>query len=78
MECGWWSWRGWGRRFNRYLQRLEKLLWPDLIILGGGGVEYLQHFRDSLKVSAAVVPAQMGNDAGIVGAALAGESYQAD
>jgi polyphosphate glucokinase len=61
----------WTRRFDEYLVRLEKLLWPDLIILGGGGGRKADRFIPSLHVRAAVVPAQLENEAGIIGAALA-------
>lgn len=67
------SWKRWGGRFNTYLQTLEKLFWPDLFILGGGGAKEFARFEGSIKVRARVVPAQMGNEAGIVGAALAAQ-----
>jgi polyphosphate glucokinase len=65
------SWKRWSSRFNTYLQTLERLFWPDLFILGGGGAKEFARFKDSLQVRARVVPAQMGNEAGIVGAAMA-------
>lgn len=65
------SWKRWGSRFNTYLQTLEKLFWPDLFILGGGGAKNFHRFEGSLDIRARVIPAQMGNEAGIVGAALA-------
>ena len=66
------SWKKWGARFNKYLNTLEGLFWPDLFILGGGGVKNFSRFESYLLLRMArVVPAQMGNDAGIVGAALA-------
>jgi polyphosphate glucokinase len=66
------SWKKWGERFNHYLQYLEKLFWPDLIILGGGSSKQFERFAKCLDLQAQVVPAQMLNDAGIVGAALVG------
>jgi len=65
------SWKKWTRRFNKYLVSLEKLVWPDLIILGGGVVKKFGEFAPYLEVKAKVVQAQLLNDAGIVGAALA-------
>jgi polyphosphate glucokinase len=50
---------------------VEALIWPDLIILGGGAVKYYERFAHRLTVRAEVVPARLGNDAGMVGAALA-------
>jgi len=67
------SWKKWGRQFNRYLQELEKLLSPNLIILGGGSSKRFSEFSQYLTVRAEIVPAQLLNDAGIVGAALAAQ-----
>ena len=64
------TWRKWGKRFNRYLQYLESLFWPDLIILGGGSSKQFERFAPYLKLQAEEVPAQMLTEAGIVGAAL--------
>ncbi len=63
------SWPEWGRRFNEYLQEMEKLIWPDLIILGGGASKKLHKFSAQLDVRAEVVAAELRNEAGLVGAA---------
>ena len=68
------SLRRWAKRFNLYLNTLEKLLWPDLIILGGGISKEFEAFRPALKVQAEIVPARTLNEAGIIGAALAARS----
>lgn len=68
------SWKKWGRRFNTYLSRLEALVWPDLIILGGGTVKNFDDFSPYLKVKTPVVVAEFLNEAGIVGAALSAKS----
>jgi polyphosphate glucokinase len=68
------SWKKWSKRFNKYLLRVEELIWPDLIILGGGAIKKFEVFAPSLTVRARVVPAQFMNEAGIVGAALAAEN----
>lgn len=65
------SWKEWGSRFNHYLIRLEKLFWPDLFILGGGIIKKFDKFEKYLEVEATIRPAQMQNNAGIIGAALA-------
>lgn len=70
------SWKKWGRRFNVYLLELDKLFWPDLVILGGGISKRFEKFSPYLDVQAEVVPAQLLNEAGIVGAALAARSHQ--
>jgi len=65
------TWRNWAERFNVYLTSLEKLVWPDLIILGGGASKKFDKFIPYLTVQAEVLPAATLNEAGIIGAALA-------
>ncbi len=65
------TWEEWGNRVNRYLQMLEKLFSPDVFIIGGGVSESSEKFFLYINISARLLAAQMGNDAGIVGAALA-------
>ena len=71
------KWREWGERFSRYLVTMEKLLWPDLIILGGGVSRQLERFRPSLETRAPVVAAHFLNQAGLIGAALFAEDGDA-
>jgi polyphosphate glucokinase len=66
------SWAAWATRLNAYLARLESLLPPDLVILGGGISRDHAAFLPRLRARAELVPAQLLNDAGVVGAALAG------
>ena len=68
------SWEKWGARLNEYLRRLEQLLWPDFIILGGGVSKKHERFIPYLNLKAEVMPAQLLNEAGIVGAALAAQA----
>ncbi|MCU0519797.1 MAG: ROK family protein [Anaerolineae bacterium] len=68
------KWTAWAKRFNRYLQRLDALFWPDLFILGGGASKKIDKFRSELDVHAEIVPAKLANEAGIVGAAIAAEA----
>ncbi len=70
------SWKAWGKRFNEYLQTMERLIWPDLIIVGGGASKDFERFSPLLKVNAKVVPATLLNMAGIIGAALAAEGRE--
>lgn len=65
------TWAEWIINFNRYLQTMEQLLWPDLIILGGGAIKKQDKFFSQLKVGTEILPAQLSNEAGIIGAALA-------
>ncbi|UCD41684.1 MAG: ROK family protein [Chloroflexota bacterium] len=69
------SWKKWGHRFNHYLQTMEKLFWPDLIILGGGISKKHEQFKQYITVQAEVIPAQMMNEAGIIGAAVGACKY---
>lgn len=69
------SWEKWALRFNEYLAKLEFLISPDLIILGGGASKKGDKFLPYLDINTPVVPAELLNNAGIVGAALAGK-YQ--
>jgi polyphosphate glucokinase len=66
------SWKKWARRVDEYLKYMNAYLWPDLIIIGGGVSKKADKFLPLLTVETEVVPAQMENDAGIVGAAVAG------
>jgi len=65
------SWKAWAARVDEYLLYLEHLFSPDLFIIGGGVSEKADRFMPLLTAKATVVPASMGNDAGIAGAALA-------
>jgi polyphosphate glucokinase len=65
------SWEEWGGRVNEYLQMVEFLFWPDIIIIGGGVSKEFSKFEPFLKLQTDVVPAQSRNHAGIIGAALA-------
>ena len=66
-----WSWKRWGRAVGDYLAHLEYLLHVDLFIIGGGASKKADKYLGQLdRVGCEVVVAQMGNLAGIVGAAL--------
>ena len=66
------GWKKWARQVNLYLQSMEFYLSPDLIIIGGGVSRKHEKFIPQLELDARVVPAQLRNEAGIVGAAVAG------
>jgi len=61
----------WTARVNRYLRAVEVILWPDLIVIGGGISKEHAEFLDLLEARARIVPAALRNHAGIIGAALA-------
>jgi polyphosphate glucokinase len=67
-----WGWKDWTERVSEYLQRVEALLSPNLIIIGGGISKECGTWLPMLTgVQAKLVPATLHNDAGIVGAAMA-------
>jgi polyphosphate glucokinase len=65
------SWHKWADRVDTYLDKMEALLSPDLIIIGGGISRKSDKFLPRLTLRARVGPAALHNDAGIVGAAMA-------
>ena len=66
------SWGSWAARVDEYMEHMEALLSPGLIIVGGGISRKSEKFLPLLTgLTAPVVPAAMHNDAGIVGAAMA-------
>jgi len=62
-------WKDYAKRVQRYLRRLDALVWPDLVILGGGVSKEAEKFLADVKVRVPVVTAELLNNAGIVGAA---------
>ena len=65
------DWPAYGARVSLFLREMEKLLSPDLIVLGGGISENFTLFRPYLGVRCPVAAAELGNRAGLIGAALA-------
>lgn len=65
------SWKQWGKRVSEYLEYLETLITPDLFIIGGGVSKRYQKFFPYIQCKTEIVPAQLRNRAGIVGAAVA-------
>jgi len=66
------SWEEFGKRFNEYLETLERITSPNLIILGGGSSKKFDLFKKKIKIRTEVVPAELKNEAGIIGAATYG------
>ena len=64
------SWRKWGKRFNEFLEHVNLYVQPSLILLGGGSSKYFDEFKERIKISTPVEPAQLLNSAGIIGAAV--------
>ena len=67
------SWDKWAGRVDEYMHHIEALLSPQLIIVGGGISKQADKWVPKLTgVRARIVPATLLNEAGIVGAAMAG------
>ena len=63
------DWAGWAERLQVYYSHLEGLLWPDLIVVGGGVSKQADKFLPLLDLRTEIVPAKLRNKAGIIGAA---------
>jgi polyphosphate glucokinase len=63
------SWADYAGELDEYLHKLDMLVWPDLIIIGGGISKDAARFVPRLTVRPRVVAAENRNNAGIVGAA---------
>ncbi|WLQ50702.1 ROK family protein [Streptomyces poriferorum] len=66
------SWHHWAHRVQKYLAHVEMLFSPELFIIGGGVSRKADKFLPLIEhVRAEMVPAELQNNAGIVGAAMA-------
>ncbi len=65
------DWEVWSERLNTCLKEMEKLFWPELIIIGGGISKKPEKFLPAIHIKTPVVMAKQRNEAGIVGAAVA-------
>jgi polyphosphate glucokinase len=63
------SWEQWAKRLQRYYSVVENLFWPDLFVVGGGISKKHAKFLPLLDLRTPIVPAELRNAAGIVGAA---------
>mgnify|MGYP001161924539 CR=1 FL=1 len=68
-ESGNLSFARWAKRLQRYYSHVELLFSPDLIIVGGGVSKHYDEFLPLLDLRAPIVPAELRNNAGILGAA---------
>lgn len=63
------DWEEWGTRLNEYLLHLDRILSPNLIILGGGVSKRFDKYAEYITVDTKVKTAKLLNNAGIAGAA---------
>ncbi len=66
------SWPEWGDRFNAFLKRVDRVCSPDHLIIGGGTSKKFELFQDCITVQTPIHVARFLNNAGIIGAAVAG------
>jgi len=64
------SWNEWSGRVQHYLRHVERLFSPSLFIVGGGASKRPDRWLPKIDIETEIVPAQLANSAGIVGAAL--------
>lgn len=64
------SWAEWAGRLQEYYRHLEFLTWPDLFVVGGGVSKKADKFLPLIDIRTPIVPAQLRNEAGIIGAAV--------
>src|SRR4249919_4194548 len=64
------SWKAWTADLDEHLDRIQQLMWPNLMIIGGGVSKNADRYIPKLTVRCPVVAAQLRNDAGIIGAAI--------
>ncbi|MFF0427439.1 polyphosphate--glucose phosphotransferase [Streptomyces sp. NPDC004520] len=67
------TWEHWAtKRLTKYLAHVEMLFSPELFIIGGGVSRKADRFLPLIKgIRAEIVPAELQNNAGIVGAGMA-------
>ena len=70
------DWDAWSKRLQRYFTVVENLFWPDLIVVGGGVSKHHEKFLPLLDLRTKIIPAELRNAAGIVGAAALAAEYR--
>lgn len=64
------SWEEYAENVNTYLAEINKLFWPDHVVIGGGVSDSWYEWGHLLEAPFQIHKAQLGNNAGIVGSAL--------
>ncbi len=64
------SYKRWAKRLEKYYSTVERLLWPDLFVVGGGVSKNHEKFLPLMKLQTPIVAAKLLNQAGIIGASL--------
>jgi polyphosphate glucokinase len=64
------SFADWAKRLTKYFAAIDRLLSPDLIIVGGGISKQQEEFLPLVQSKVKLLPAESKNNAGIIGAAF--------
>jgi polyphosphate glucokinase len=64
------SWEKYASRLQAFLELVQRVLWPQLFIIGGGISNVAHQFLPLIELRTPIVPARQRNHAGIIGAAL--------
>jgi polyphosphate glucokinase len=64
------SFADWAKRLTKYFNQVDRLLSPDLVIVGGGISKQHEEFLPLIQTKLKLVPAESKNNAGIIGAAF--------
>src|SRR3954454_11167467 len=64
------SYEEWSKRLTTYYRKLEQLFSPELFVVGGGVSKKAEKFLPLIDIDTEIIPAELLNAAGIVGAAL--------
>ena len=64
------TWKEWAARFSEYINYIELLVSPNVIVFGGGISKYFNEYESNLVSNCKIVPAKNRNNSGIIGAAL--------
>jgi polyphosphate glucokinase len=64
------SFSDWAKKLTKYFNAVDRLLSPDLIIIGGGVSKQHEDFLPLIETKIKMVPAESKNNAGIIGAAF--------
>jgi len=63
------SFEQWGKRLNKFLKHVERIITPDFIIIGGGVSKHIHKYRDQISIGTPYVVSEKQNNSGIIGAA---------
>lgn len=64
------SWEEYAENVNTYLAEINKLFWPDHVVIGGGVSDSWYEWGHLLEAPFQIHKARLGNTAGIIGAAM--------